>query len=115
MSNGTPRGRWVLAFLSILIVLSVVLHVGQVVPAPADLGTLPALVSGHSDSPCESGQHLKAMHCSMVTGCSLYAPLEASAGMLIADKAHALPSGDAVQVRWPATPQLQPPRYSLSI
>lgn len=108
----TPRQRWVSALLSILIALSVVFHLGQAVPAHADMGRLAAVMSSQSESPCDSGQHFKAAHCSVITACSLYAPLEASPEMFIADRAHSLPSADAVRVCWSATPQLQPPQYS---
>lgn len=114
-TNVTPRHRWVSALLSILIALSVVLHLGQAVPAHADRSTLPAVMSSHSDAPCDSGQHSKVAHCNVITACSLYASLEASPQIFIADRAHSLPSADAVHVCWSATPQLQPPQYSLPI
>jgi len=110
-----PRPRWLSAVLSVAIALSLILHLGQTVPAHASMETLQVAMSAHGDSPCEAGQHLKAGHCGTVTACALYAPLEVSPQSIIADKAHVLPSADAVEVRWQATPQLQPPQYSISI
>ncbi|WP_395021322.1 hypothetical protein [Dongia sp.] len=102
-------------FLSILIALSVVLHLGQTVPAEASVETAALVAMSHDTAPCDSGDHAKMAHCSMIVACSLYAPLEASPVTFLAGKPHLQPVTGAVGTSWGTTPQLQPPQYSLPL
>jgi len=108
----TAHRRWMSILLSLLIALSVVLHLGQPIPPHAAMGTMAVAASSHGDAPCESDNHSTATHCGMTTACSLYAPLEASPVAFLAEKPHALPTADALRVSWAVAPQLQPPQHS---
>ena len=111
--NAPARRRWTSALLSILIALSVVLHLGQTIPAHASMGTAVLAAATHNGGPCDSGHHPTAVHCGMTTACSLYAPLEATPVAFVAGKSHVLPAAEAVEATWATTPQLQPPQHSL--
>ena len=113
VANAPAWRRWAVGLLSILIALSVVLHLGAPVPAHAAMKTMAIATTNHDGAPCDSSHSPTAAHCSMTTACSLYAPLEASPVAFLANKSHILPTVEAVEVTWAATPQLQPPQHSL--
>jgi hypothetical protein len=108
-----PRRYWLRALLSVLIAVSIVLHLGQAPSALADTEVIEAVTADHRDSSCESGHGLTTMHCQIITACSLYAPLETSPVILIPVLGHPGPVSDAVHATWTASPGLQPPQYSL--
>jgi hypothetical protein len=99
--------------LSILIALSVVLHLGQATPVHASMGTAVLAATSHNSGPCDSGHHPIAVHCGMTTGCSLCAPLEASPAVFLGGKSPNLPTAEAVEATWATRPQLRPPQHFL--
>lgn len=111
--EGTTRRRWTSVLLSLLVAFSVFLHLGQATPAHAAMEPMVvAASSGHGDAPCEPGHPSNAAGCSMITACSLYAPLEPSPVRFAAERPRTVPATAFFQLTWAAIPQLQPPQLS---
>ena len=107
------RRYWLRALLCVLIAVGIVFHLGQTPSVLADMGVIEAVTADHEDSSCESGHDLTTTHCQVITACSLYAPLETRPAILTPDRGRPEPVADAVHATWTASPQLQPPQYSL--
>lgn len=110
----TALRRWASGFVCALLAFSVVVHLAQPVPAHAAMEPMPiAASSSHNSGPCDSGHDQSTVHCTMVSACSLYAPLEAAPIVFETSKLHVSLTDTPLQTGWAAAPQLQPPQISL--
>ena len=111
MTNVAARRRWMSALLCVLIALSIILHLGQAMPAQADMIAIQVVTATESAEPCETSDH-PGVDCHTANICSLYPPNGAAPPVLDKGQVRLPPSKDTVPVTWAISPQLEPPQHS---